>query len=466
MEEKYDQKPHPKKFYAWLLDELKLWQEEKLIDEKQADCLRQRYTLAETPGTHNKLVRILTILGVLLIGAGIIIFFAANWEKMANGSKLAVIFVSLLTSYLLGYYWKYEPGNYPILGAAFILLGAIIFGAGILLISQIYNLGGKLPDAILIWSISSLLMAWLSGLVPVMALASVLFTTWSVLFSNEFNKPVYYYLIFMALNFMLAYRYHSALLVVLNIVGIGIWLATLLKGTSYYYGGGDYLVVIYAILGILVYASGYFNHFSPKTIGFTFWYRLVGALTILIAFYILSFKGFIADMIYESSQHSVMSMPHILWTIVVLSLLAFIVAFVNMFFRQGRTKTFRYEMLVPLFLVFFLFFAISYPGDASAQPYRHFSSPSVVYFSVFLNLIFFALIIGTILLGYFNGESTFIYIGLIVFVINLITRYCEYAWAMMDRSLFFIGGGIILLVGGFYLERLRRKLLQGVKTNE
>jgi len=83
-----------------------------------------------------------------------------------------------------------------------------------------------------------------------------------------------------------------------------------------------------------------------------------------------------------------------------------------------------------------------------------------------VNLILFAAIIGIIVMGFFKAEASFINIGLTAFIINLITRYIEYGSSMMDRSLFFIGGGIILLAGGYLLERLRRKLMEKVKQNE
>ncbi|MFH0888650.1 MAG: DUF2157 domain-containing protein [Planctomycetota bacterium] len=473
------QRSYPKKFYTWLLDEFKDWQDEKLIDDKQAEVLRQRYVLAETAlggsPTHSKLIRILTILGVLLIGAGIIIFFAANWVKMANSLKLGTIFVSLIGSYFLGYYWRYKRGNYPSLGASLIFLGAIIFGAGILLISQIYHLGGKLPDAIMFWGIGTLLMAWVSGLIPILALSSVLFTAWSVLYVSEFTKPVYYYLVFMGLIFLFSYRRLSAFVIVLNILGVGVWLGTLasnwlLSTDPSFHCSYLIFVVLYFIFGILVYVAGYLNYFSLKTIRIAFWYKLLGILTILIILYILSFKGVITDFVYEFSKHPIKSMPNILWCLTILSMVALIIALVNILFRQSRNKSFSYrypegyEMLSLVFLLIFLFFTINYPLKIMADSRWYFNSPAITYYAILFNMVSFALIIGTILVGYFNAEPSFIYIGLVFFVINLITRYCEYGWGMMERSLFFIGGGIILLVGGFYLERLRRKLLQRLRN--
>lgn len=467
------QRSYPKKFYTWLLDEFKDWQDEKLIDDKQAEVLRQRYVLAETAlggsPTHSKLIRILTILGVLLIGAGIIIFFAANWEKMSNSLKLGTIFVSLIGSYFLGYYWRYKRGNYPTLGASLIFLGAIIFGAGILLISQIYHLGGKLPDAIMFWGIGTLLMAWVSGLIPIVALSSILFTAWELLYYSEFANPAYFYLLFIGLTFILSYRYTSKLVTVFNILGIGIWLISVTENILNKYASvsdfpHSYYFILFIIYGILLYVGSYLNYLSVKTFKFSFWYRLIGLLLVISIFYTLSFKGIVTDFIYEFSKHHIRSIPGILWCFGILGFLALSIIIHNIINRKIRTKILSYEMLFLIFLLFFMVFSVFFPVEITADSRWNFTSPAVIYYAILFNLVSFALIIGTILVGYFNAEPAFIYIGLVFFVINLITRYCEYGWGMMERSLFFIGGGIILLVGGFYLERLRRKLLQSLRN--
>jgi uncharacterized membrane protein len=463
-----EEKSNPNKMHDWLFEEIKDWQEDKIITEDQVKTLRRRYEQTEATTvispTHNKLIKILTILGVLLIGTGIIIFFAANWQKMENALKLAVIFISLIASYSLGYYWRYTPGKYPTLGAALILLGTIIFGAGILLVSQIYHLGGKLPTAIMFWGIGALLMAWTTELVPVLALSSLLFTTWSIMEIAESN-PVYYYLAFMSLTFALAYRQYSKHVIVLNILGIGAWLwgAAFVWLSPYhsFYSEHIIIIIILYLFGILAYSAGYFNHFSSKTIGLAFWYRFIGLILLFIGIYFLSFKEMISNI--HSFCERTKSMPNVLTGLTVLSIVTFLIVLSNILFKQSKTKSFRYEMIALIFLLFFIFLVLSYPvNQESASRYYH-ESPAIVYYSIFFNIVLFASIIGSIVMGYLNSEVSFIYLGLVAFIINLITRYVEYAWSMMDKSLFFVVGGIMLLASGYYMERLRRKLVERIK---
>jgi uncharacterized membrane protein len=51
-------------------------------------------------------------------------------------------------------------------------------------------------------------------------------------------------------------------------------------------------------------------------------------------------------------------------------------------------------------------------------------------------------------------------VGIVFFVIDLSTRYIELTVDMLDTSLAFIIGGLLLLGVGYGMERARRKLLQ------
>ena len=46
----------------------------------------------------------------------------------------------------------------------------------------------------------------------------------------------------------------------------------------------------------------------------------------------------------------------------------------------------------------------------------------------------------------------------IIFTITLLSRYFDTFWRLMDRSLFFIVGGLLLIIGGYWLEKKRRQL--------
>src|SRR5699024_1225511 len=101
------------------------------------------------------------------------------------------------------------------------------------------------------------------------------------------------------------------------------------------------------------------------------------------------------------------------------------------------------------FILFKLFFTFQY-----------------VCFDIYKLFIFFLVFIYIYLLFYLiygfkkkNKEN--IMFGTITFLLSTFTAYVQYAWEALNKSLFFIIGGLLLFGISFVLERLRRKREQG-----
>ena len=97
-----------------------------------------------------------------------------------------------------------------------------------------------------------------------------------------------------------------------------------------------------------------------------------------------------------------------------------------------------------------------------------FAAPVMVMWSAFISAVYMlliALIFGTITLGIVNKREALVNVGIVFFVIDLTTRYIELTVDMLDTSLAFIVGGLLLLGVGYTMERARQKLLTqfGVK---
>jgi uncharacterized membrane protein len=50
--------------------------------------------------------------------------------------------------------------------------------------------------------------------------------------------------------------------------------------------------------------------------------------------------------------------------------------------------------------------------------------------------------------------------SLVFFAINIYTRFYEYFWDAMPKSLFFIVGGATLILGGVWVETMRRRIVR------
>ena len=160
-------------FLAKLPREVQRWQAQGLITFDQGHAILNGYHFPEAvPDSRNRLVTVLVILGAVLLGLGVILFFAANWQAFPKGFKLGLMLVGVPAIYGIGYWLRYHR-NYQRVGTAIILLGAISFGAAVHLVAQTYNIPVNSPNLVLYWFLGVLPLAYLirSESITVLALA-------------------------------------------------------------------------------------------------------------------------------------------------------------------------------------------------------------------------------------------------------------------------------------------------------
>ena len=73
-----------------LLEETKQWVSDGLISHDQEVRISSRYSGRME---YSRLINTITTLGSILIGLGILLFVASNWDKLGRPSKIAIIFL-------------------------------------------------------------------------------------------------------------------------------------------------------------------------------------------------------------------------------------------------------------------------------------------------------------------------------------------------------------------------------------
>jgi uncharacterized membrane protein len=144
----------PPFYLRQLKRDLDTWIANGLVDEDNKEAI-----LASVgAGTQVRTLDvILAVFGVILIGAGAMSFVAANWAAMAKLERLIVLFGSLWAAYAIaGWFLANTRGA---IGQAFVLLGVILFGVNIHFVAQTYNIQAHYPDGLLLWGIGAILTA-------------------------------------------------------------------------------------------------------------------------------------------------------------------------------------------------------------------------------------------------------------------------------------------------------------------
>lgn len=133
---------------------------EGIISQETADKIKEYY---KTKGnqSHNKLFIVFGILGAILVGLGILLIIAHNWDNLSRFSKTVLAFLPLLLGQVLcgfSILKKQESTTWKESSSAFLFFGV---GASISLISQIYNLSGDLSSFLLLWMLLCLPLVYL-----------------------------------------------------------------------------------------------------------------------------------------------------------------------------------------------------------------------------------------------------------------------------------------------------------------
>lgn len=134
------------------------------------DAFNQIVTKEEKEDTQKRTIRIIVTIGAILVGVGIFSFIAANWQEMTKVVKVLIIVIAMIASYTGGWFLR-EKWHSPKTGEALLLLGAIIYGAGIFLVAQMFHTRGNWPDGFILWMIGTIVMAFAAESFPLFYLA-------------------------------------------------------------------------------------------------------------------------------------------------------------------------------------------------------------------------------------------------------------------------------------------------------
>jgi uncharacterized membrane protein len=395
-------------FQRRLEQEIELWLREGLIAPDQKDKLLARYRVlkeADEKAGPGKLITTLSILGSILIGIGAILFIASNWSLIPKWGKLFIVFSSMLTSYGLGFYFRYEKVTYPKVGASLILLGSLIFGAGIFLIAQMYHITVHYPNGPLLWGLGVLPLAYLLRFKSLISLAIIDLLIW----------------LGMEANFWISYSSYYEIITMVN---------------------------LYFMTGITLWGIGLMHREWQSMRIISSPYIILGSMITFSAGYILTFD------IHESSF---VSEALLIFYIGITSL--FLLSVIPRILSKEKEKGWGPETLGLFILMgIVLYLSLSFPVMSS----KAFKEG----FRLFFNILFALEIFGLIILGFIKRYPTYVNIGLLFFAVDVVTRYFDFFWALLPRSLFFIIGGLFLLFGGIYLERKRRTILASFNIEE
>jgi uncharacterized membrane protein len=176
------------KQHRWLKHEVVQWRAEGLVDDATAQRILARYPEGPERGWGRI---IFSAIGAVLVGLGVILFFAYNWQAIPKAIKLLLVFGALAAAHGAAMRLARRPDANRALIEGLHALGTMLFGAGIWLVAQIYHIDEHYPNAFLVWSLGALALAWAMPSIAQALLALFLVAFWAGVEAFQFRSPVH-----------------------------------------------------------------------------------------------------------------------------------------------------------------------------------------------------------------------------------------------------------------------------------
>ncbi len=152
------------------------WRAGGVIDEATASRIEawERQHAAEH---GSRLARFAFAFGGLLLGAGVLLFVAANWEMLSPAARFATLAGTVALLHLLG---GVAGSRSQALATTLHAVGTGAFGGAVFLSGQVFNLAEEWPRGFMVWALGAAAALWIRRDWPHVLWVAMLVPAWLV----------------------------------------------------------------------------------------------------------------------------------------------------------------------------------------------------------------------------------------------------------------------------------------------
>ncbi len=217
----------------WLYQELPTLVGQGVLPPEAAERIREHYGSPEMAGSTAKrwAIVLFSILGVVMIGGGIILLLAHNWEELSRPMRAVISVAPLALTAVIGAWLLWSESDSTAWRESVATAQTLAIGSSIALVAQTYNLGGRFDEFMLSWSLLALPICYLlRATVPALLyLAGIVIWTGAVI--NQPGSSLWY---FPLLGAMLPFvwwvsmpnRYHPRPVLLLWVLAVTVCIGT------------------------------------------------------------------------------------------------------------------------------------------------------------------------------------------------------------------------------------------------
>lgn len=407
----------------------------KVVTEETAEKIRQ-YFHQKGQGNQNKISSVFGILGSLLVGLGIILVFAHNWEHLSRMTRILLSFLPLVIGQLIcGYSILKKPENtlWRETSAVFLFFA---IGASIALVAQVYNIPGAIDPFLITWMLLSLPLVYLlkSSIVSLLYLTGITYYGCNTNYftypkTNSFYfwillsgiAPFYYQLLKTKAqsNFTLFHNWFVCLSIV-------ICLGTIANKH------GQLMYLSYMSLFTIFYFIGQIAYFEKQQLKNNS-FLIIGKIGLLYLLLTYSFKWFWDKSIYKmTSLSQILFSPE--FTIAALLTIVCIV----LFYKKNSATNFKEISILEL-----VFLTNIFPFIAGYE------------FSLVANAIVLLIGIAEIKRGNKRNHLGVLNFGLLLTAILVTCRFFDTDLSFVLRGILFISIGLGFFLSNYFMLKKR-----------
>lgn len=416
--------------------ELEVLVRDQVISSEISDRISHYYEGKNVSGA-NRLFIIFGIFGGLLVGSGVILMLAHNWDDFSRSTKTVLAFVPLLIGQFFAGFsilkekskaWREASGTFLF----------FVVGASIALVSQIYNIMGELDSFLLTWIVLCLPLIYLLRSHAVALLVLLLSTNYAMQIGfwnyKDDSVPWIYLILFLAIlpHYWMQFKKNSSS----NAISIFNWMLpiSLTITLSTFLRGNDGLgFVMYASLFGLFYTIGRLSIFRGlRTLRNGF--LVIGSLGMVVICMTFTFRWPWKELIgwsYNSLQfYVVLTLGFLTSVLIGYSIFKNTIKSVNLF---------QFSFLI-FWALTFLFI------DETILP------------MILMNILVFALGITVIKIGTDTLNFGILNYGLLIISVLIACRFFDTDMSFVIRGMLFVAVGAgFFIVNYMMLKRQKNK---------
>ncbi len=408
-----------------------------IITPEIAERINDYYDKKSGP-SQNKIVIVFGILGALLVGLGIILILASNWDDLPRTIKTVIAFVPLLIGqFCCGYTLikKEESVAWREASSTFLI---IAIGATISLISQIYNIPGRFDTFLLTWIMLSFPIIYIMRS-SCASLMYIILITWygCISYIDDTESYLYWGLLLLALLYYILFKqerggnfftFHNWFIPLSAIIVLG----TVARDAE------PLMLIAYVSLCGLIYQIGNIPLLRDEKIRNN-GYLVLGSLGTVVILLGLSFDFFWSELRDDQFwTNDLLKSPEF----IAASLLS-IAALILFIMHKINQRPFELKPVEPVFILFFIIWMIGL------------TSPMAI---VFVNLLVLGIGVMTIREGAKLHHLGILNYGLLIVTALVICRFFDTDLGFIFKGILFVGVGFGFFFANYQMVRKKKSV--------